>query len=90
MYIDECIEKWRYCLCIYVALTTVICTCITFCWYRLLFNTTLIGPVTFGERDLCVLVLHSAGPHSYLTLLSLVQWHLEDDSYLYLYYILLD
>ena len=46
--------------------------------------------MAFGKQQLWVLVLHSAGPHRYLTLLSLVQWHLEDDSYLYLYYILLD
>jgi hypothetical protein len=69
MYVDEYIEKWRYCLCIYVALTTVICTCITFCWYRHLFSTTLIGTVAFGERELCVVVLLSAGPDSYLALL---------------------
>jgi hypothetical protein len=29
----------------------------------------MIGPVAFGGRELCVLVLHSAGPGSYLTLL---------------------
>jgi hypothetical protein len=45
------------------------CMCITFCWIRQLFNTTLTSPVTFGGRVLCVLVLHSAGPDSYLTLL---------------------
>jgi hypothetical protein len=45
------------------------CTCITFCWTRQLFNTTWIGPVAFVERELCVLVLHSAGPDSYFTLL---------------------
>jgi hypothetical protein len=47
------------------------CTCITLCWTRQLFSTTLIGSVTFGERDLvlCVHVLHSAGPDIYLTLL---------------------
>jgi len=66
------------------------CTCITFCWTRWLFNTTLIGPMVLGERELCVLVLHSAGPDSYLTLLSLVPLHLENGSYVYLYYILLD
>ena len=66
------------------------CSCITFCWTRQLSSTTLIGLLAFGELDLCVLVLHSAGPHSYLTLLSLVQWHVEDDIYLYVYYILLD
>jgi hypothetical protein len=46
-----------------------VCTWITFCWTRQIFNTALIGPVVFGERELCVLVLHSAGPVSYLTLL---------------------
>jgi hypothetical protein len=45
------------------------CTCIIFCWIRLLFNTTLIGPVALGGRELCVLVLHSAGSESYLALL---------------------
>jgi hypothetical protein len=45
------------------------CTCIIFCWTRELSNTTLIGPVAFGERELCGLVLHSAGPDSYLALL---------------------
>ena len=44
----------------------------------------------FGGRELCVLVLHSAGQDSYSTLLSLVPWHLVDESYVYLYYILLD
>jgi hypothetical protein len=43
-------------------------TCITFCWIRQLFNTTVIGPVAFGGRELCVLVLDSAGSDSYLTL----------------------
>ena len=66
------------------------CTCIAFCWTRELSNTTLIDPVAFGERQLCVLVLHSAGPDSYLTLLGLVPWHLENESYVYLYYMLLD
>ena len=47
--------------------TGVICTCITFCWTRHLSNTTLIGPVAFGGRELCVLVLHSVGPDIYLT-----------------------
>jgi len=46
------------------------CTCITFCWTRQLFNTILIGPVAFGEWELCVLELHSAGPDSYLTLVT--------------------
>ena len=45
------------------------CTYITFCWTRQLFNTTLTGPVTFGGQELCVLVLHSAGSDSYLSLL---------------------
>jgi hypothetical protein len=45
------------------------CTCITFCWIRQLANTTLTGPVAFGGRELCVLVLHSAGSDSYLALL---------------------
>jgi hypothetical protein len=45
------------------------CTCITFYWTRQLYNTTFIGPVAFGGRELCVLVLHSAGPDSYLALL---------------------
>jgi hypothetical protein len=49
--------------------TRVMCTCITFCWTRLLFYTTLIGAVVFGGRELFVLVLHSAGSDSYLTLL---------------------
>jgi hypothetical protein len=40
------------------------CICITFCWSRQLFNTALIGPVAFGGRDICVLVLHFAGPDS--------------------------
>jgi len=66
------------------------CTCVTLCWTRQLFNTALIGSVTFWGRELCVLVLHSAGPDSYLTLTSLVPWYWEDGSYVYLYYILLD
>jgi hypothetical protein len=45
------------------------CTCIMFCWIRQLLNTTLTGPVAFGGRELCVLVLHSAGPDCYFTLL---------------------
>jgi hypothetical protein len=45
------------------------CTCITFCWIKQLCNTTLIGVVVFGGRELCVLVLHSAALDSYLTLL---------------------
>ena len=70
--------------------TGVMCTCITFCWTRQLFNTTLTGPVAFGGRVLCVLVLHAVGSNSYLTLLWLVSWYLEDESYVCLYYILLD
>jgi hypothetical protein len=66
------------------------CTCITFCWTRHLSNTTLIGPVACGGLELCVLVLYSAAPDTYLILLLLVPWHLEDWSYVYLYYILLD
>jgi hypothetical protein len=45
------------------------CTGITFCWNRQSFNITLIGPMTYGGRELCVLVLYSAGSDSYLTLL---------------------
>jgi hypothetical protein len=70
--------------------TGVMCTCIIFCWIRQLLNTNLTGPVAFGGRELCVLVLYSAGSNIYLTLLCLVPWYLEDGSYLYLYYILLD
>ena len=44
------------------------CTCITFCWIRQLFSTALIGPVTFGGRELCVLAL-LVYVYSYLTLL---------------------
>jgi hypothetical protein len=66
------------------------CTCIIFCWTRQLFNTTFIGAMTFWGRQLCVLVLHSAEPDIYLALLSLVPWHLEDESYLHLYYNLLN
>jgi hypothetical protein len=66
------------------------CTCITFCWIRQLSRTTLTGPVTFGVRELCLFVLHSAGTDNYLTLLILVPWHMEDESYMYLYYIVLD
>ena len=36
---------------------------------RQLFNTTLIGAVVFGGRELCVLVLNPAGSDSYLALL---------------------
>jgi hypothetical protein len=45
------------------------CTCITFCWTRHLFNTTLIGPVACGGPELFVIVLHSAAPDTYLILL---------------------
>jgi hypothetical protein len=44
------------------------CSCITFCWTRQLSNSTLTDPVTFGVQELCVLVLYSSGPDSYLTL----------------------
>ena len=40
------------------------CTCITFWWTKQLFKTTLTGPVAFGGRELCVLILHSAGSDS--------------------------
>ena len=53
--------------------TGVICTCITFCQTRQLLNIILIGPMAFRERVLCVFVLHSAGPDSYLTLLRLAR-----------------
>jgi hypothetical protein len=43
------------------------CTCITFYLTRHLCITTLIGPLAFEGRELCVLVLHFAGPDSYLT-----------------------
>ena len=66
------------------------CTCITLCCSRELYNTALIGPVTVGGRELCVLVLHYAGPDSYLTLLRLATWHLQDGKFVYLYSILLD
>jgi hypothetical protein len=46
--------------------------------------------MTFGGLISCVPVLYSAGPDSYLTLLSLVPWHLEDERYEFLSYILLD
>jgi hypothetical protein len=48
------------------------CTCITFCWIRALFNTTLIGPVVFGGHGIYVLAFYSAGPDRYLTILQLV------------------
>jgi hypothetical protein len=40
--------------------------------------------MTFEGRELCVLVLHSAVPDSYLTLLLLVPWYLEEGSYVYI------
>jgi hypothetical protein len=55
-----------------------------------LFNSIFIGPDAFGERELCVIVLYSFGPDSYLTVFWLVPWHLENESYVYLYYILLN
>ena len=51
------------------------CTCVKFCWNRHLLNTTIIGLLALGGRELFVLVLHFAGTDSYLTLLWLVQWH---------------
>ena len=59
------------------------CACVTFSCTRELFNTYLIGPVAFGGRELCVLVLHSAGPDSYLALNKFIPWHLEDGRYVY-------
>ena len=59
------------------------CTFITFCCTRQLFSTTLIGPMEFGGWELCVIVLHSAGPDSCLTLHELIPWHLEDVGYVY-------
>jgi hypothetical protein len=46
------------------------CTCITFCWTRQLFNTNLNGSMIFEGLISCVLVFYSAGPDSYLTQLS--------------------
>ena len=66
------------------------CSCITLWWTRQLSSTTFIGPVAFGGREICVLVLHSAGTDSYIILLWLVPWHLENERYMYLCYILLD
>ena len=43
------------------------CTDITFCWTKQLFNITFIGPKAFGGRHLFVRVLHSVGPENYLT-----------------------
>ena len=45
------------------------CICITFCWIRQLFTTTMNDHVVFVGRELCGLVLHSTGPDCYLTLL---------------------
>ena len=45
------------------------CTCTIFCLTRHLSNSILSGPMAFRERELCVVVLHSAGPDSYLALL---------------------
>jgi hypothetical protein len=45
------------------------CTCITFCWIRQLFTTTMNGHVFFVGRELCGLVLHSTGSDSYQTIL---------------------
>jgi hypothetical protein len=53
------------------------CTCITFFWTGHLLNTTFIGPMEFGGRQLFVPVIHSAGTDGYLTLLWLVPWHLR-------------
>ena len=39
--------------------------------------------MAFEERELCVLLLHSAVPDSYLTLHELIPWHLEDVGYVY-------
>ena len=43
-----------------ISRTGVMCSCITFCWTRQLSSTNLLSTLAFGERDLCVLVLHSA------------------------------
>jgi hypothetical protein len=59
------------------------CNFITFCCTRQLFITTLNGPMEFGGGELCVIVLHSAGPDSYLTLHELIPWHVEDGKYVY-------
>ena len=45
------------------------CTCITFCLTKQLLNSILIDPMAFRERELCVVVLHSAGPDISLALL---------------------
>jgi hypothetical protein len=52
------------------------CACVTFICTRQLSNITLIGPVAFGGGELCVLILHSAGPDSYLTLHEIIPWHI--------------
>jgi predicted AlkP superfamily pyrophosphatase or phosphodiesterase len=46
-------------------------------WYFFVFH--YFGILAFGERELCVLVLHSAWPYIYLTLLWLVHWTLENE-----------
>jgi hypothetical protein len=38
--------------------------CTTYRWTSQISNTTLIGPVVFGGRELFVLVLHSAGSYN--------------------------
>jgi hypothetical protein len=57
------------------------CTCITFNWTRQLFNTSFTGPVALGGRELFVLVLHSAGPDSYLALRSPAQCNTSTHNY---------
>jgi hypothetical protein len=66
-----------------ISRTGVMCTFITFCCTRQLFNATLIGLVAFGGGELCVIVLHSAGPDSYLKLHELIPWHLVNGRYVY-------
>jgi hypothetical protein len=39
-------------------------SCITCCLTRELSDTALIGPMALRGRELCVFVLHSAGPDS--------------------------
>ena len=61
-------------------LITLVCTALIIHWsfernYDVLVNNSF--RISFEGRQLCVLVLHSTGPDSYLTLLSLVPWHLE-------------
>ena len=45
------------------------CSCNTFYWNRQLSSTNLLGILAFRERELCVVVLHLAGPDCYLALL---------------------